>query len=95
MKFDTMLAGLSDAAAHARRLEHLGVDGAFTFEGPHDVFTPLILAAEGTTTLDLATNVADRVPAQSGAARPPGLRPPVAFWRAVHARSGFPDQSAG
>ena len=62
MKFDTMLAGLNDAAAHARRLEELGVDGAFTFEGPHDVFTPLILAAGATTTLELATNVAIAFP---------------------------------
>ena len=45
MRFDTQLAGLEDAPAHARRLEAMGVDGAFTFEGPHDVFTPLVLAA--------------------------------------------------
>jgi probable F420-dependent oxidoreductase len=62
MKFDTMLSGLEEAPAHARRLEQLGVDGAFTFEGPHDVFTPLILAAGVTTTLDLATNVAIAFP---------------------------------
>lgn len=62
MKFDTMLAGLNDAAAHARRLEDLGVDGAFTFEGPHDVFTPLVLAAGATGTLELATNVAIAFP---------------------------------
>ena len=62
MRFDTQLAGLEDAAAHARRLEALGVDGAFTFEGPHDVFTPLILAAGATTTLELATNVAIAFP---------------------------------
>ena len=62
MKIDTMLAGLEDAPAHARRLEGLGVDGAFTFEGPHDVFTPLILAAGATTTLELATNVAIAFP---------------------------------
>jgi probable F420-dependent oxidoreductase len=62
MKFDTMLAGLSDAPAHACRLEELGVDGAFTFEGPHDVFTPLILAAGATATLELATNVAIAFP---------------------------------
>src|SRR3984957_11547756 len=62
MKFDTMLAGLKDAPAHARRLEQLGVDGAFTFEGPHDVFTPLILAAGTTKTLELATNVAIAFP---------------------------------
>jgi len=37
MRFDTQLAGLEDAAAHARLLENIGVDGAFTFEGPPDV----------------------------------------------------------
>ena len=52
MKIDTQLAGFETAAKDARRLERLGLDGAFTFEGPHDVFTPLILAAEATTTLD-------------------------------------------
>jgi alkanesulfonate monooxygenase SsuD/methylene tetrahydromethanopterin reductase-like flavin-dependent oxidoreductase (luciferase family) len=62
MKIDTMLAGLGDAPAHARRLEQLGVDGAFTFEGPHDVFTPLVLAAGATTELELATNVAIAFP---------------------------------
>jgi probable F420-dependent oxidoreductase len=62
VKFDTMLSGLREAPAHARRLEDLGVDGAFTFEGPHDVFTPLILAAGATETLELATNVAIAFP---------------------------------
>jgi probable F420-dependent oxidoreductase len=62
MRFDTQLAGLEDAAAHARRLEDIGVDGAFTFEGPHDVFTPLILAAGASTSLELATNVAIAFP---------------------------------
>jgi probable F420-dependent oxidoreductase len=62
MKVDTMLSGLDDVVDHARRLEELGVDGAFTFEGPHDVFTPLILAAGATTTLELATNVAIAFP---------------------------------
>jgi probable F420-dependent oxidoreductase len=38
------------------------VDGAFTFEGPHDVFTPLVLAAGATTRLELATNVAIAFP---------------------------------
>ena len=62
MKIDTMLQGLEGAADHARRLEELGADGAFTFEGPHDVFTPLVLAAGSTTTLQLATNVAIAFP---------------------------------
>ncbi len=62
MKIDTQLAGFETAAKDARRLERLGLDGAFTFEGPHDVFTPLILAAEATTTLELLTNVAIAFP---------------------------------
>jgi probable F420-dependent oxidoreductase len=62
MKFDTLLSGIEDAPDHARRLEELGVDGAFTFEGPHDVFTPLVLAAGATTRLELATNVAIAFP---------------------------------
>jgi probable F420-dependent oxidoreductase len=62
VKIDTMLSGLEDAPAQARRLEELGVDGAFTFEGPHDIFTPLVLAASGTTTLELLTNVAIAFP---------------------------------
>ncbi len=62
MKFETQLPGLVDAADHARRLAALGVDGAFTFEGPHDVFVPLVLAAGAGTGLDLATNVAIAFP---------------------------------
>jgi probable F420-dependent oxidoreductase len=63
MKVDTMLPGLpGDAPRRARHLEELGVDGAFTFEGPHDVFMPLVLAAGSTTTLELATNVAIAFP---------------------------------
>ena len=62
MKIDTMLSGLEEAGDHARRLEAVGVDGAFTFEGPHDVFTPLVLAAAATSRLELATNVAIAFP---------------------------------
>jgi probable F420-dependent oxidoreductase len=62
MKVDTMLSGLQEAPDHARRLEALGVDGAFTFEGPHDVFTPLVLAAVATSRLELGTNVAIAFP---------------------------------
>jgi probable F420-dependent oxidoreductase len=62
MRIDTLLSGLEEAADQARRLEDLGVDGAFTFEGPHDVFTPLVLAAQATTSLELATNVAIAFP---------------------------------
>jgi probable F420-dependent oxidoreductase len=62
VRFDTALGGLEDAAARARRLEEMGVDGVFTFEGPHDVFTPLVLAAAATTELELTTNVAIAFP---------------------------------
>jgi probable F420-dependent oxidoreductase len=61
-RIDTRLSGLEDAADEARRLEDLGVDGVFTFEGPHDVFTPLVLAASATSSLELATNVAIAFP---------------------------------
>jgi len=62
VRIHTMLAGLEEAAANARRLEALGVDGAFTFEGPQDVFTPLVLAAAATSRLELMTNVAIAFP---------------------------------
>ena len=42
---------------HARQLAELGADGAFTFEGQHDVFLPLVITA-GETPLELMTNVA-------------------------------------
>jgi len=61
VKIDTMLFGLGDAAERARRLEEMGVDGCFTFEGPHDPFVPLIRAA-GHVDLDLMTNVAIALP---------------------------------
>jgi probable F420-dependent oxidoreductase len=41
----------------ARQLADLGVDGVFSFEGQHDVFFPLVVAA-GETQLELMTNVA-------------------------------------
>jgi len=50
---------LSAVGAAARRLEELGCyDGCFTFEGPHDPFFPLVLAAEHTERLELATAIA-------------------------------------
>jgi probable F420-dependent oxidoreductase len=44
-------------AEHARQLDELGADGVFTFEGQHDVFQPLVVAA-GKAPLELMTNVA-------------------------------------
>jgi probable F420-dependent oxidoreductase len=62
VKIDTQLTGFETAPDQARRLESVGLDGAFTFEGPHDVFTPLILAAGSTRSLQLITNVAIAFP---------------------------------
>lgn len=62
MKLDTLLLGEPTAAAErARQLEELGLDGVFGFEGPGDVFTPLVLAADATE-LDVYTNVAIAFP---------------------------------
>ena len=61
MKVEVMLSGaLEDSARRARELAATGVDGIFTFEGQHDVFFPLVLAAGAAaeTGIDLASNVA-------------------------------------
>ena len=59
MKIDTTLIGdLADAGATAAHLEALGYDGAYTFEGPHDPFFPLALAAPQTERMELCTAVA-------------------------------------
>jgi probable F420-dependent oxidoreductase len=42
---------------HAREIAETGADGLFTFEGQHDVFFPLVVAARDTH-LQLLTNVA-------------------------------------
>lgn len=52
--------GLTDAADEAARLARAGADGVFTFEGPHDVFLPLALAAGAGVAL--MTNVAIAFP---------------------------------
>jgi probable F420-dependent oxidoreductase len=46
-----------NVSRHARTLAQLGADGLFTFEGQHDVFFPLVVAARDTD-LQLMTNVA-------------------------------------
>lgn len=53
--------GLTDAGEEAQRLQAAGIDGAFTFEGPHDVFLPLALAAAASD-LSLMSNVAIAFP---------------------------------
>jgi len=53
-----LVANPSEAGPAARRLEEIGYDGAFSFEGPHDPFLPLSVAAEATTRIELATAIA-------------------------------------
>ena len=55
-----LLTDLSATKDRAEQLAEVGVDGLFTFEGQHDVFFPLVLAAE--CGLDLMTNVAIAFP---------------------------------
>ncbi|WP_329126782.1 TIGR03617 family F420-dependent LLM class oxidoreductase [Streptomyces sp. NBC_01465] len=60
---DTQLvAPLGEEGTAARRLKEQGFDGAFTFEGGHDVFFPLVTAAREGTGLDLMTNIAVALP---------------------------------
>lgn len=61
MKVDTLLlAPPAQVRARAEALAATGVDGLFTFEGPHDVFLPLAVAAD--LGCDLYTNVAIAFP---------------------------------
>lgn len=57
----TALFGPTDAIQRATALREAGASGVFTFEGPHDVFTPLTLATT-VGDLDLMTNVAIAFP---------------------------------
>ncbi|MGI5218680.1 TIGR03617 family F420-dependent LLM class oxidoreductase [Nocardia sp. CA-290969] len=61
MKIMTALYGPTDAVERAKVLQEAGASGVFTFEGPFDVFTPLVLASavEG---LDVMSNVAIALP---------------------------------
>ncbi|HTY30238.1 TIGR03617 family F420-dependent LLM class oxidoreductase [Mycobacterium sp.] len=61
MKVITALYGPVDAAERARALRDAGAGGVATFEGQHDVFAPLTLAA-AVGGLDLMTNVAIAFP---------------------------------
>jgi probable F420-dependent oxidoreductase len=64
MKVDAALTAqdLASVPAEVREIERLGYDGTFTFEGPHDPFFPLVLAAEHSTKLELATAIAIAFP---------------------------------
>ncbi len=63
MLLDIQLDARPDsAAARAAELATTGVEGLFTFEGPHDVFFPLVAAATAGVEVDLMTNVAIATP---------------------------------
>lgn len=57
----TALFAPTDAVRRAEELKEAGASGVFTFEGPHDVFTPLVLASQ-VSGLDLMSNVAIAFP---------------------------------
>jgi len=60
MKIDaTVMAGdLETIGPRAARMEAMGYDGLYTAETQHDPFFPLVLAAEHTERIDLATAIA-------------------------------------
>ena len=60
MKFDAalMTTPIAEVGAAARRAEDRGYDGVLSFEGPHDPFLPLVLAARDTEKVDLTTAIA-------------------------------------
>ena len=57
----TALFGPTDAVQRATLLQEAGASGVFTFEGPFDVFTPLVLAST-VPGLDVMSNVAIALP---------------------------------
>jgi probable F420-dependent oxidoreductase len=61
MKIMTALYGPTDAVERAAVLREAGASGVFTFEGPFDVFTPLVLAST-VKGLDVMSNVAIAFP---------------------------------
>lgn len=58
MKVDAPIYSFDAPEADVRRLEAKGYSGAFTFEGPHDPFFPLLLAARASERIELYTAVA-------------------------------------
>ncbi|TMA30686.1 MAG: LLM class F420-dependent oxidoreductase [Deltaproteobacteria bacterium] len=58
MKVDAAIMDANAPGEAARRLEQLGYDGGFTFEGPHDPFFPLVLASQTTERIELYTAIA-------------------------------------
>jgi probable F420-dependent oxidoreductase len=52
------MGGLAEVPQRIRELEAAGYDGAITAETSHDPFFPLLLAAEHSTRIELATSIA-------------------------------------
>ncbi|TYQ11983.1 UNVERIFIED_ORG: putative F420-dependent oxidoreductase [Gordonia westfalica J30] len=61
MRIHTALFGPQQAVERTRALRDVGIDGVFTFDGPHDIFSPLFGAA-GVDDVALMTNVAIAFP---------------------------------
>jgi probable F420-dependent oxidoreductase len=53
-----LIEDVTRAGEAARAIEAQGFDGAFSFEGPHDPFFPLVLAARETQRIELGTAIA-------------------------------------
>ena len=49
---------ITQSGKDARQLEKMGVDAVYSFEGPHDPFFPLLLAAQETERVELGTAIA-------------------------------------
>ena len=60
MKVEATLLGgdISESGTEAKRLEAAGVDAIYSFEGAHDPFFPLLLAAGSTRNVELGTAIA-------------------------------------
>ncbi len=60
MKVDAPLleGDLARVPEVVQRLEELGFDGAYSYEGPHDPFFPLVVAAGQTERIELLTGIA-------------------------------------
>ena len=76
------------------RSKRAGYDGIFSFEGQHDPFFPLLLAAEHTERVQLTTAVAIAFAAQPDDARADRLRPAARVARPLPARPRHADQAA-
>ncbi len=60
MKIDAslMVGEIAGGGPMAARLERQGFSAAWSFEGPHDPFFPLVMAAEATERIELGTSIA-------------------------------------